>query len=264
MAVEGEVVPNNEVPQVEVKAREMGWKPKEEFEGDTAKWVEADEFVRNAPFFETIHKQNRTIKKLEKMVSTMAQHTEEVKKASYDQAIKDLKAQKKVAASENDVARVVEIEEKIEAVQSQAKVASSPKDDAVEVFETWKEKNDWFDSDEDMTNYANGVGSRIEREHPDWTPVAVLAEVEKKTKKAFESKFKNPNREAAGKVASSSSTEKSSGKKSKLPTYNDLPKEAQEMYRVLVKTKSNPYGGLTSEQYLRDYALKAGLIQEDE
>ncbi len=260
------VVDKKEVPEVEVQARERGWKPKEEYTGEPDSWTDAAEFMRRAPLYEGLHKANRTIKKLEKMVTGLAQHNKEVEKAAYEKALADLKAQKKIAATNNDLEKVVEIDERIEVVEAKKdKVEKEPaKEEATEVFDDWKAENEWYEKDEDMFAYANGIGSKLEKDHPDWSPEKVLNEVAKKTKKAFEWKLKNPNRETATKVGSTNGTGKTPSTSGKLPSFHDLPKEAKESYRDWVKTDKNPRGIMSSEEFLRQYALKAGLIKVEE
>lgn len=257
----------------EEKAHAMGHRSKEEWiaEGkDADSWVDAGEFLRRAPLYEGLHKANRTVKNLEKKLTMLAQHQEELVRAKVEQQLAALQAQKKNAAADNDVAKVVAIDEEIEKVKETVKETkkneTSTDLEAKEAFEEWKADNEWYEKDEDMFAYANGIGSKIEKEHQDWSPEKILNEVAKKTKKAFEWKFKNPNRDAAGKVASTKSNgaDTSSPTKGKMPTYNDLPKEAQELYKEFVKTDKNPRGFMTKEKYLRDYAIKAGLIHEED
>ena len=45
--------------EVEQAAREMGWRPKEEFRGDTAKWVDAETFVSRGENFIPILRADR-------------------------------------------------------------------------------------------------------------------------------------------------------------------------------------------------------------
>lgn len=257
---------NTEVDDKEAKAREMGWKPEAEFEGDKNTWVNADEFLRRAPLFEGLHKANRTIKKLEKQLAVLSKHHEDVDKAAYERAKQDLLKAKKQAAEEGDVKKVVEVDEALDVLkekQSVRKVDSS--NDDFESFEEWKEEQSaWYGKDEDMTVYANGIGSTLENKNPEWSKSKLLKEVAKRTKEAFKHRLENPNRTNAAKVNGSTGANGTGVKNTKLPTFSDLPKEAQDIYRALVKSKSNPRGTLTSEQYIRDYALKAGLIKDED
>lgn len=262
----------------EEKARTMGHRSKEEWvsEGkDADAWVDAGEFLRRAPLYEGLHKANRANKNLEKKLALLMQHQDELVQAKVNQQLAALKEQKKNAANENDVAKVVAIDEEIEKVKETAKASkasvASADSDAKEAFEEWKADNSWYADDKDMFAYANGIGSEIEKEHgpnsdEPWTHSKILKEVTKRTLKTFEWKLKNPARDAVSKVASTKSNgaDTSGQVRNKLPTYNDLPKEAQELYREFVKTDKNPRGFMTKEKYLRDYALKAGLIHEED
>ena len=256
----------------EEKARGLGHRSKDEWtaEGkDPDTWVSAEEFLRRAPLYEGLHKANRTVKSLEKKLNMLAQHQEELVNAKVARQLEQLKAEKKVAAKNHDVEKVEELNEAIEEVKKSAEKAKAKvedkAEDAREMFEEWKSENKWYEEDEDMFAYANGIGSKLEKEHPEWGPERTLQEVSKRTKKAFEWKTKNPNRATASKVATSTSGNGDSGPaKGKMPTYNDLPPEAQAAYREFVKTDKNPHGFMTKEQYLKDYAVKAGLIPENE
>jgi hypothetical protein len=260
-----------EMSEAESKARELGWRPKEEYTG-TKKWVDAEEFLDRQELYETIHKSNRKVKKLEKVVETLNKHHTDTYEAAYKQALETLKAERKQAAKDNDVERVVEIDEKIEEVK-ETRASAKAADDGTNgpapdpVFDAWREKNEWYGEDEDMSAYADGYAAKliakVKSGALDLEWKEVLAEVAKKTQDTFRHKSKNPNREEPSRVGKPRGADATPRSKGKLPTFQDLPKEAKEMYKVLVKTEKNPYGTLTSEQYLKDYALKAGLLKED-
>src|SRR3990172_4739307 len=66
----GAVTPDS----AEASARAQGWKPKEEFTGDPALWVDAKEFVGRAPLFDKIKTQSKDLKEIRKTVDAMAKH----------------------------------------------------------------------------------------------------------------------------------------------------------------------------------------------
>ena len=43
-----------ELSPIEQKAIQMGWRPKEQFEGDEEEFIDAKEFVRRQPLFDRI------------------------------------------------------------------------------------------------------------------------------------------------------------------------------------------------------------------
>lgn len=243
----------------EQKAVELGWRPKDEYEGDK-RWVDAEEFLERQELYDGIHKANRKTKKLEKVIETLLAHNKKIEEVAVQKALDTLKQEKKEAAKENDMERIVDLDDKIEQLkESKVKdtVAEDPVQDALDDF---KEKNPWFDPDssdydEDMETYAHGVGTKLERMHKDWPHEKLLAEVAKQTKKTFEHKFQNSNRKAPNKVSSKAANDTTHSKEKKI-TYDELTPEAQSMYKVLVKNpKSNPHGVMSAEEYLADYTF---------
>lgn len=241
----------------ELKAVELGWRPKDEYEGDK-RWVDAEEFLERQELYDGIHKANRKTKKLEKVIETLLVHNKKIEEVAVQKALETLKQEKKDAAKDNDMERIVDLDDKIDKLK-ESKVKSTAAEDPVQdALDEFKETNPWFDPDssdydEDMETYAHGVGTKLERIHKDWPHEKLLAEVAKQTKKTFEHKFQNSNRKAPNKVSSKAANDTTNGKEKKI-TYDDLSPEAQGMYKVLVKNpKSNPHGVMTAEEYLAGY-----------
>ena len=241
----------------EQKAIEMGWRPKEEYEGDK-RWVDAEEFLERQELYDGIHKANRKTKKLEKVIEALLVHNKKIEEVAVQKALDTLKQEKKAAAKDNDIEQVVILDEKIAELKENSK-DTKPADSIVqEVWSEFKENNPWFDPDnaaydEEMETYAQGVGTKLERANPDWAHEKLLSEVAKQTKKAFEHKFQNTNRRAPNKVSGKPADTTTPNKEEKI-TYNDLSPEGKSMYKVLVKNdKTNPHGVMSAEQYLADY-----------
>lgn len=251
-----------DVNAAEEAARIAGWKPKEEYDGDK-RWVDAEEFLERQELYDGIHKSNRKVKKLEKVVETLMTHNKKIEEAAFQKALDALKQQKQEAAEENDVKKVVVIDEKIDEIKEKLHTTknTATTSESNEVFDEWKEKNPWFDVnneeyDEDLSIYANGLGHKLEKEHNDWSSEKILNEVAKQTKKTFEWKFKNTNRETPNKVSAKRNTT-NVDQGSRIITFDELTPEAKSMYKTLVKSKSNPQGVMSAEEYLADYTFAA-------
>lgn len=247
-----------EVPPDMQRAMEMGWKPQDQYEGEK-RWVDYPEFLERQELYDGIHSANRKAKKLEKTINALMQHNKQIKEAAYKDALATLRKEKVAAAKENDIATVVAIDEQIEQVKEQAIESKTDSSSSNELFDEWKEENSWFNEDSpeydpDMFYYANGVGNKLEKEHPEWSPEKILAEVAKLTKRAFNHKFKNPNREIPNKVSGKPAVNKKVETK-KTITFDDLTPEAKGIYKTLVKSSSNPHGVMSAEQYLADYQI---------
>ena len=61
----------------EEQARAMGWRPKEEFEGEPDDWVKAEVFLSRTELFKRIHKLNQTNRWLRKQVDNLKQQLQE-------------------------------------------------------------------------------------------------------------------------------------------------------------------------------------------
>lgn len=243
----------------EQKAMDLGWRPKDEYEGEK-RWVDAEEFLERQELYDGIHKANRKAKKLEKVVETLLVHNKKIEEVAVQKALDALKQEKKDAAKDNDIERVVIIDEKIEQIKETSKGNKVVEPPVQHVLDEFKENNPWFDPespdyDEDMETYAHGVGTKLERSHPDWAHEKLLSEVAKQTKKAFEHKLQNTNRKTPNKVSGKSTNDSTPPKEKKI-TYDDLTPEGKSMYKVLVKNdKTNPHGVMSAEDYLADYAF---------
>lgn len=261
-----EVVETTEQEQI---ARAQGWRPKEEAEDLVAagKWVPADEFNRRKEFFDAIHKVNQKNKRLEEQLNALNEHHLKVKEAALKQAREELLNEKRAAAKDNDLERIVEIDEKLSELSTQPAPTAPANPTSHPEMEEFVKKNRWYAEDEDLQAFANGYGAKLEREKPTLSTQEVLDAVEKKVKETFPNKFSTTTTTQTQRVSSVSPSRPGpdgpAGIKKKKIAYNDLPDEAKDMHNKLVKSPRNPYGKLTSEQYLKDYALAAGLPYEE-
>lgn len=175
--------------EVEVAAREMGWRPKEEFRGDPEKWVEAEEFVRRGEnFIPLLRKSNADLKgKLDTTVAevgqlkTLLQASHEAiealkeyqgaeTKRQVERARKELMAQLKTARDDGDVEAEEQLREQLQAIReakeeiraappapAPAPAADAPHPD----FEGWVADNPWFKTDHRRRALALGIADEI-------------------------------------------------------------------------------------------------------
>lgn len=156
------------------EAKEMGWRPKDEYEGDEEKWVDAKTFVeRGEHIMPILRANNKRIKQdlltREKEIATLKQSVESANKAikalqkSYtestkqqvEQATKDLREQLKQARVVGDVDAEFEIQDKLtdlressKEVQEEATSSTSDKGEGTQTlapeFVAWNKENPWF------------------------------------------------------------------------------------------------------------------------
>lgn len=249
------VTPETEAParsDIEQRALDMGWRPKEEFDGSEDDFIDAKEFVRRKPLFEKIENQNKQIKAVTKALEEFKAHYSKVEETALKNALAQLKAERKQALSEGDGDRFEVLDDKIKSVETQVEkvklAAESPivqeESAAPAEFTRWVSKNSWYDNVSYMRKFADEVGVKFA---PDvasgrMSPDEVLREVEKQVRKEFPHKFTNPNKASAPDVESS---RPSSGKRDSFES--QLSDQERKVMNDFVRNKI-----MTKEEYLAD------------
>lgn len=242
-----------EYTETELEAMKFGWKPESEFTPKAGrKWKTAEKFLEDKPLYDKIDEQHKTIKRLERAQDQFRSHYEKVEKAAYDKAMADLTAQRKQALEEGDLVRAEEIRDEIDVRRQQAP-RPQPQQDAEEnkaAMAEWKSRNDWYEKDEDMTAFADGIGNKLLAKGMD--PKEILVKVEEKVRETFANKFRNPNRASAPRVEGSS--KKGNSGSSASDTSFMSPEEVRFMEGFL---KSG--APITREEYIRDMKKVKGV-----
>lgn len=234
---------------VEVVAMEHGWKPKEQFDESTGKkWRSAEEFMDRKSLFDKIEEQHKRIRTMEQGLKSFAEYNANIEKAAYDRAIADLKAERKAALREEDLVRADEIQDKIDELKEQKPQA--PKIAPPELPEPviqWKQKNDWYEKDDVMTNFADGLGNRLISQGV--PPSEVLVRVEREVREKFPNKFRNPNKSTAP----------------QMETGNKKPTSATDSFRLsedeerIVTTMIRAGSPITREEYIAQIKKTRGV-----
>jgi len=226
-AIPGEVAPGEQQVEagsqteqtisIEDRAREQGWRPKEEFDGDASKWVSAETFVAKGELIDRIEQLGKKLKDSDKTIAMLKEHHGKVKEAEFKRAVEFLKQQKKQAYENGDVDKILELDDKIaevrdtqKAQKQQEQVNDTP--ESHPAFQSWASENKWYETDSEMRADADAFGEAYARNNQDKTPQEVLEYVTKKIKKAYPEKFTNPNRNKPTGVESGSGTRQGSSR----------------------------------------------------
>jgi hypothetical protein len=264
-----------EAKQIEERARAMGWVPKEEFKGDPEKWRDAKEFVERGENFAGINKEN--INRLtDKLITMESKYTElqdtlkqvgewsrKAEERAYKKAKKEferekmrLKKELKIAAKEEDWDRFDVIETELDSLEEPEKPLEPNQNSATATvsdpqFIAWKAENTWYETDPEMTQYADAVGMFVRQKNPHITGKAFYDAVKEEVKKRYPERFENPNRTKPNIVDGGNveARTKGSGKK----TFADLPKEAQQEYEKFRKQFELAGFEFKKEEYLKNY-----------
>jgi hypothetical protein len=250
VVVEQEQQVEKQTSPIEERALEMGWRPREEFEGDEEDFIDAKEFVRRKPLFDKIESVSRESKTLRKALDSLKSHYTKVRETEYQKALRDLKQEQKQALADGDVDRFYAIEdeqklveqEKAVFMEAQAQIQTEPQQVHPE-FAAWVDRNRWYETQPHMQTFADGVGARLQGavRAGTMTPAQVLKEIEKAVRDEFPTRFRNPNKDKPAAVEGSVRSGTSSTKE---PVLSD---EERQIMNTLVRG-----GHLTKEQYLAD------------
>lgn len=177
---------------LERRARSMGWRPKEEFRGDEAKWVPAEEYVRrgeeyipliraeNRKLEERLSASDRSNKELKAAldetrdtIAALREHQDAEVKRRVDRARAELRQQIKQARADDDVDAELEAQDALrELDREQAAVqkptpapkapAPAPGEPKIDpAFLEWKEDNPWFETDPRRRGLAMGIAEDL-------------------------------------------------------------------------------------------------------
>ncbi len=246
-----------EYTAVEQKAMEMGWRPREEFDGEDENFVDAKEFVGRKPLFEKIDAATKAAKAAQKQTAAFAEHYAKVRETEYRRALNDIKAQKKQAMIDGDHDTFFALEEKQETMeeekeqfaqeQQQLKVQDQPQ--VHPELAAWQARNPWYSTQPHMQKFADDVGARLQGavRAGTMTPSQVLKEVENAVKEEFPQRFRNANKDKPSAVEGSGRKGSSA---SAAPNESSLSDQERQIMNTLVRG-----GHITKEKYLAD--LKA-------
>lgn len=245
-----------EVPaELIAEARDMGWRPKDEFKGDEAKWVDAKTFVErgehvlpivkatNARLRQDLASTNARLEEVSAALEASKEstdaleryHQEDVKQ-KVEKARAELKTQLVAAKKAGDVESEVNLTDELtrlntaeisteEELPKKTVTPDAPRDYTKDpIFIAWKEDNPWFGTDRAKTAIATDVSAQLRasgdvsvgREFMDKVAVATAKEV-----------ARLGGGRATTKVESSKGGSTTDGGNGKGKSYADLPADAK-------------------------------------
>lgn len=276
---EGTVIESGEPPleanpEIVARARTMGWRPFEEYNGDKSRWVDAETFVRRGETelpivreryrklesrFVNVEKEleesNKRNGEVVRVLNEVRELSKSAEERAYARAMSELAERERKAVSEAAVADYDRIQhEKHQLNESRPKLTSTPpppppveppKPVTSPVIDAWVAENPWFNSDPVLNSIAIAFDAQIQREAPGIGMAERLAEVKKQVMTRFPDKFGNPRRTAPPTVTTTHLAAPRSTKKG----IKDLPPEAQAAFARFKKQMPN----YTEDEYLQAY-----------
>lgn len=239
----------DQMSESEQQAREKGWRPKEEFDGNPDDWVSHKEFNQRTELYDKISHQSKTIKNLNKKLDALIKHNEGLAERTRKKTLEELKAKQREAVQHGDTEAFEEAEKQIEEVSSEdvftleedeteQETEQAQQIEIPQVVQDFAAKNKWFEKDKEMTDFMIWKTQQVIQSEgltlEDALPVA-----EKHVKQTFAHKFRNPNKSKPTSVMGGSNKPATSNRKS----ISSLTPEQKSVWHTLK-------GTMTEQEFL--------------
>ena len=250
--------------QVEARATRMGWVKEDEWNGPPENYRDAQAFIdvgekelpvlreRNRNLDHRLQAAESSARDVKATLEEFKGHHAKVEERAYERAYRDIEGKQRAAAEEGDVSAYDALQVEKEKLEKDAPAATpavapvdvqKPEDEPD--FIAWKADNSWYETDMDLTVFAESVAKIVARKNPELRGRAFFDKLTEEVKRSKPDKFKNPRRQQAAAVeGAGGSTYRSSGGKG----YADLPPEAKMACDKFVNQKL-----ITQKQYLAEY-----------
>ena len=227
----------------ENEARQQGWKPQEDYEGDPERWVDAQTFVERGeqfvgllkPKLDKLEKQLRYQESVNKDMKKYVKEFQSAKQKEIEQLETKLKEQRKQAVAAGDGEAFERAETELQNLQDQKKGMAPPKEaqpEPPEWAQDWLSENQWYEKDPVLRRFADAYSDELRTLNPSLTEREFLDSVSEHVKAEMPHKFTNSRK--------SPDVEGSGGRRSEpegnsnAQTYNNLPAEAKATAKRLI------------------------------
>jgi hypothetical protein len=245
------------VDTIESIAESMGWNP--DFEGAEGKEkLSAADYIRKGKDIQkdmrnSLKNQKRTMEEMKTAITNIQSHNEKVNKAEINKLRAQLKEQKKEAIIDGDVEAVEKIDSEMKDLKEQEKENKAEAKDANKAFKAWNKKNEWYGSDEDMTDAVDIKVKRWMRRNPDHEESDIYEQAEKIARKDFPEYFGDTKKKEPRTVVNEAGGRTSSGGK-KVFTEADLNGAQKSAMNSFVRMDI-----MSKEQYIADLVTAGDL-----
>jgi hypothetical protein len=252
-----EVEVEKEVPEHVRQAMELGWKPKDQFEGDPEDFRSAKDFIERGEMIGKIRSTTQQLKKVEDALRHIANQNKAVYANGYDQALKDLKAERREALADGDLVKADDLQERIEETK-ELKVkaiqeAGRPVQEMAQsnpAHEAWLARNPWYEN-KVMRKFADALAIEFIHENKgriseDDVRKYVADTVREQFPQHFDKKVvaaPSPDSEGRGTTRSPVGSDTASKVKA------GMSEEERTIMKTLIRAT-----GMTEKEYLKQYS----------
>lgn len=196
----------------EEEAKQMGWRPKEEFRGSPDDWRDAETYVKRGEEFlpivrsqlrKTEQQLNETASRLEASEKDFALRLKRIENANQKalekqrlQMAQEIRRQQREAVKFGDEDRYDELAEQeldlyrdLEPEEEPVKEAQPQQAPAPKEVVEWANENPWFGSDMPLTHYAVEIDAKLSQDAPYMDDRERLARTKEMVQQRFPEKF---------------------------------------------------------------------------
>lgn len=260
----GIAIPGEQIPQtIQDEAYKAGWRPKEEFSGEEAEYVDPLTFLlRGVELQKTSSKAAKELRKtneeLQKTIGNLKVFYENTYKAEIqkkDAQILELQTERDEAIKEGNLALVKDLDKKIDAAEKSkpappvSTTGASTAD--TELLNEFYGKNPWYNADAELRKYADSIGDDLAGKVP---MKKILERIEKGVKDMYPEKFPAPRKTETGSPVETGGRRPGGDRGTKKYTERDLTDEQKAIGKQFVR-----HGAMTMDKYIEDLAAQGSI-----
>jgi len=232
----------------EEEAKLQGWNPN--YDGpnktDAKTFVEKGEKITGI-MKARLDRQDREIAELRKSNKDFGEYQAKLRESDKKKAearILELETQRAQAVNDGDGQQFTMLEREIQRERESIPTPPPPENGGMSPDDmAWAQNNQWYNTDPQLTAYADGVSGMVEAEG--YQGKARLDEIARRTRETFPDKFENPNKGKSNSVEQGGEIE--TGDK-KAHSYENLPEEDRAHCDRFIAS-----GHTTKESFLANY-----------
>ncbi len=213
------------------KAREMGWIPKDRFDGDQKDFVDADEFVSRGEKLLPIlkannRKLNNTVRTMGTQIQTLSTQLSETQRQQAEDAAGETQAEEDLRQLDGELSEAKKALGTATQAKTPAKTNQNQNPQNDPAYQAFLAQNPWYGTDKAKTRYANGVAADL-RADPDMEGVvgeAFYTKVVQEVQSQFSSQRSTSKVEGGGNGSGNGGGGGGGSGKS----FSDLPPDAKQ------------------------------------
>lgn len=229
---------NEQPSEVEQIARDLGWRPKEEFKGDEAAWKDPVEFIRAGKDIQS--GMSKELKAMRETLDNVSRTSATIMQQELARQRADLEARYEQAFVEGDATAAQQIQQQIGRIDQAAVAPTAPE------VNDFVKRNPWFNSDPLARDLAIQTADRLAKQG--YGAAEQVKAAEREVRRFYPEHFAQA--QPAARVAEPAS--RATPARSSAKGFHSLPPAAQKIARDMVERGLLPSTDAYVANYFKD------------